>query len=227
MFTKNKGAIDAMYARALRDNPALQGKVVIELTIAPSGDITAARIVSSELNDPEFETQTAGAHPPVQVRGQGRGDADRHQTHRFLPCRMNIQSEIEFFSDLGLVDKARFIIRLIGEVAEEAKVGAGDGQDFSRLRFSNEINQRLARFSYQLLSEDSARPADDVVIRMLLGNARRQERRAHHATRLSARADEFRELRHDGAAQLPRLGALGRIQHSGTFTARPPCEVSL
>src|SRR5271167_995431 len=55
VFTKNKGAIDAMYARALRDNPALQGKVVIELTIAPSGDITAARLVSSELNDPEFE----------------------------------------------------------------------------------------------------------------------------------------------------------------------------
>ncbi|MGO9934287.1 MAG: hypothetical protein ACLPV8_21070, partial [Steroidobacteraceae bacterium] len=30
VFTKNKGAIDSMYARALRDNPALQGKVVIE-----------------------------------------------------------------------------------------------------------------------------------------------------------------------------------------------------
>ena len=29
----------------------------IELTIAPSGDITAARIVSSELNDPEFENK--------------------------------------------------------------------------------------------------------------------------------------------------------------------------
>src|SRR5580698_3002326 len=57
VFTKNKGAIDAMYARALRDNPALQGKVVIELTIAPSGDITAARVISSELNDKEFESK--------------------------------------------------------------------------------------------------------------------------------------------------------------------------
>jgi hypothetical protein len=82
---------------------------------------------------------------------------------------MNIQSEIEFFSDLGLVDKARFITRLIIEVTEEAKVGMGDGNDLSRLKFANEINQRLARFSYQLLSEDSARPQDDVVIRMLLG----------------------------------------------------------
>ena len=55
VFTKNKGAIDSMYARALRDNPALQGKVVIEMTISPSGDILSARIVSSELNDPAFE----------------------------------------------------------------------------------------------------------------------------------------------------------------------------
>jgi TonB family protein len=57
VFTKNKGAIDALYARALRDNPALQGKVVVEMTISPSGDIIAARIISSELNDPEFENK--------------------------------------------------------------------------------------------------------------------------------------------------------------------------
>jgi len=57
VFTRNKGAIDAMYARALRDNPALQGKVVLEITISPSGDITTARIISSELKDPEFESK--------------------------------------------------------------------------------------------------------------------------------------------------------------------------
>ena len=57
VFTRNKGAIDALYARALRDNPALQGKVVVEMTIAPSGDITSARIVSSDMNDPEFESK--------------------------------------------------------------------------------------------------------------------------------------------------------------------------
>jgi hypothetical protein len=69
---------------------------------------------------------------------------------------------------LCLVDKARFIARLIGEVCEEAKVGAGDGQDLSRLKFAIEMNQRLARFAYQILSEDAARPPDDVLIRMLL-----------------------------------------------------------
>jgi hypothetical protein len=82
---------------------------------------------------------------------------------------MNIQSEVEFFSDLGLVDKARFVTRLIFEVAEEAKVGAGDAGDAVRLRFANEINQRLSRFAYQILGEDPSRPQDDVVIRMLLG----------------------------------------------------------
>ena len=57
IFDKNKGAIDALYARALRDNPALQGKIVIEMTIAPSGEITAARIVSSDMKDPQFEAK--------------------------------------------------------------------------------------------------------------------------------------------------------------------------
>jgi TonB family protein len=57
VFTQNKGAIDAIYARALRDNPALQGKVVLEITIAPTGEIAAARIISSDMNDPEFEAK--------------------------------------------------------------------------------------------------------------------------------------------------------------------------
>jgi len=55
VFDKNKSAIYAMYTRALRDNPALQGKVVLEVTIAPSGEVTQCRVISSELGDPELE----------------------------------------------------------------------------------------------------------------------------------------------------------------------------
>lgn len=51
----NKGAVFALYTRALRDNPNLQGKVVMELVIAPTGEVTGCRIVSSELNDPDLE----------------------------------------------------------------------------------------------------------------------------------------------------------------------------
>lgn len=55
VFDRNKGAIYALYNRALRDNPALQGKVVLELTIAPWGEVTNCRVLSSELLDPELE----------------------------------------------------------------------------------------------------------------------------------------------------------------------------
>ena len=55
VFDRNKSAIYALYTRALRDKPTLQGKVVLEITISPSGDVTDCRVVSSELNDAELE----------------------------------------------------------------------------------------------------------------------------------------------------------------------------
>jgi protein TonB len=55
VFDRNKSAIYALYNRALRDNPALMGKVVMQLTIAPTGEVTDCRIVSSELGDAELE----------------------------------------------------------------------------------------------------------------------------------------------------------------------------
>ena len=55
VFDRNKGAIYALYNRALRMNPALQGKLVLQLTIEPSGEVSAAEIVSSELGDEELE----------------------------------------------------------------------------------------------------------------------------------------------------------------------------
>jgi TonB family protein len=55
VFERNKGAIYAIYNRALRDDPSLQGKVVLELTIAPAGEVSGLRIVSSELKNEELE----------------------------------------------------------------------------------------------------------------------------------------------------------------------------
>jgi len=55
VFDANKGRIFTLYNRALRENPALQGKVVLRLTIAADGRVTHCEIVSSELNDPELE----------------------------------------------------------------------------------------------------------------------------------------------------------------------------
>ena len=55
MFDKNKGAIFALYNRALRMDPSLEGKLVLKLTIAPNGQVTMCEVVSSELGDPDLE----------------------------------------------------------------------------------------------------------------------------------------------------------------------------
>jgi TonB family protein len=55
VFDRNKSAIYALYSRALREQPELQGKVVVQLTIAPTGEVTDCRILSTELNDAELE----------------------------------------------------------------------------------------------------------------------------------------------------------------------------
>jgi len=55
VFDRNKGALYALYTRAQRENPEIQGKLVLEITISASGEVTMARVVSSELKDPELE----------------------------------------------------------------------------------------------------------------------------------------------------------------------------
>lgn len=55
VFDRNKGAIYTIYNRALREDPSLQGKVVVKLTIAPSGQVLDCQVVSSELHKPDLE----------------------------------------------------------------------------------------------------------------------------------------------------------------------------
>ncbi len=55
VMERNKGAIYAIYNRALREDPELHGKVVLKLGIAPDGSVSDISIVSSELKSPEVE----------------------------------------------------------------------------------------------------------------------------------------------------------------------------
>ncbi len=57
VFDKNKGVIFALYNRALRNDPSLEGKVVLRLTIAPNGQVTMCEVISSELGDPDLENK--------------------------------------------------------------------------------------------------------------------------------------------------------------------------
>jgi len=55
VFDRNKSSIYTLYNRALREDPRLQGKLVIKLTISPGGDVVACSVISSELKSPELE----------------------------------------------------------------------------------------------------------------------------------------------------------------------------
>ena len=72
-------------ARALRDRAELQGKMVLEFTIAPSGEVTACRVVSSELNDPELERKIVARVKLIRFAAKDVETMTAHQAHRVLP----------------------------------------------------------------------------------------------------------------------------------------------
>ena len=55
VFDQNKSVLYSIYNRERRKNPDLKGRIVLEITIAASGKVTAIRVVSSELGDPQLE----------------------------------------------------------------------------------------------------------------------------------------------------------------------------
>lgn len=57
VFDQNKSKLYSIYNRARRTNPALKGKIVLQITIAPSGKVTQIKMVSSALNDPKLESR--------------------------------------------------------------------------------------------------------------------------------------------------------------------------
>ncbi|MBV8397263.1 MAG: hypothetical protein JOZ17_00790 [Acetobacteraceae bacterium] len=85
---------------------------------------------------------------------------------------MNLKSEIDYFTEMRLLDKARLLNLFLHELADEARGTYGpmidEVHDTAHLRFVNELTHRLTRVIEQLLAEDATRPSDDVVLRMLL-----------------------------------------------------------
>jgi TonB family protein len=87
VFDANKGRIFTLYNRALRENPALQGKVVLRITITPDGRVSFCEVVSSELNDPELEK--ALVQRVLQFQFEARDDVESITTTKpidFFPA---------------------------------------------------------------------------------------------------------------------------------------------
>ena len=85
---------------------------------------------------------------------------------------MNLQSEIAYYADIGVQDKARLMASFLYELTTEARATYGASQDVvhdaTHLRFVNEMCNRCTKLIEQYLGDDRTRPGDDVVIRMIL-----------------------------------------------------------
>jgi hypothetical protein len=53
-FDRGKGRLYAEYAKALKVNPRLQGKIIFEIDIATTGDVSACRVQFSNLGDADL-----------------------------------------------------------------------------------------------------------------------------------------------------------------------------
>jgi len=85
IMDSNKGAVFALYNRALRDNPDLQGKVVFEITIAPSGEVLNCRVLSSELKDSELERKLVARIKLIHFPAQDVDTLITTAPYDFLP----------------------------------------------------------------------------------------------------------------------------------------------
>lgn len=48
-FDRSKGGLYAIYGRALREDPKLKGKMVFEISVGTTGEVTRCHVKSSEL----------------------------------------------------------------------------------------------------------------------------------------------------------------------------------
>jgi TonB family protein len=57
VMDRNKSKLHSLYRRARRSNPGIKGKIILEITILPSGKVESVNIKSSELNDSRLESR--------------------------------------------------------------------------------------------------------------------------------------------------------------------------
>lgn len=76
VFDRSGGSLYSLYQRALRDNPALEGYVTVNLKIAPDGSVVDCKILASELNNPELESKIIAR---VKLFNFGSSDSEMYE----------------------------------------------------------------------------------------------------------------------------------------------------
>ncbi|EIK46822.1 TonB family C-terminal domain protein [Cellvibrio sp. BR] len=85
IMEQHKGAIYSIYNRALRQNAALEGKMVVKIVIDPSGKIVEAILVSSELGDSDLEGKILQRIRLISFPASNVARTTINQTFDFLP----------------------------------------------------------------------------------------------------------------------------------------------
>lgn len=85
VMERNKGAIFAIYNRALRKDPTLQGKFTVKIEIDASGVVNAVSLVFSELGDKAIETKLINRIRLINFGAANVASTTLNYTFDFLP----------------------------------------------------------------------------------------------------------------------------------------------
>jgi outer membrane biosynthesis protein TonB len=81
----NKGAIYAIYRKALRSDPSLQGKLTVNLQIEPNGVVSKVKLVFSELEYPDVEKKLLNRIRLINFGEQQVTQTQLEYSFNFLP----------------------------------------------------------------------------------------------------------------------------------------------
>ena len=82
---RNKGAFYTIYRRALRKDPALEGKVTMLIVVEPNGSVSSCKVTSSELSNAKLERKLVAR---MKLINFGQGDVVQtsfNYSFNFLP----------------------------------------------------------------------------------------------------------------------------------------------
>ena len=85
VMERNKGAVFGIYNRALRRDPGLEGRLVVEMVIESDGRVSAARVISSELNNPALEAKLLARIRLINFGRLSVGQTTLNYIFDFLP----------------------------------------------------------------------------------------------------------------------------------------------
>lgn len=85
VMDRNKGSIFAIYNRALRKDPLLEGKLVFEMLISASGEVTEITLLSSELGDEELTRKILGRIQMIRFEAEDVVSTRVNYSFDFLP----------------------------------------------------------------------------------------------------------------------------------------------